>query len=84
MEEIGKPQQKAIARLIRQWISSDASRRQLRQLLDLPTDADMPREHRSRLDELDRKLDELACWKTNPTGTLSRRVLSRTVTRRKL
>lgn len=58
MEEIGKAQQKAIARLIRQWIASDASRRQLRQLLDLPTDADMPREHRSLLDELDRKLDE--------------------------
>lgn len=58
MEEIGKAQQKAIARLIRQWIASDASRRQLRQLLDLPTDADMPREHRSLLDELDRKLDD--------------------------
>ncbi|TPL98060.1 hypothetical protein FJ960_23080 [Mesorhizobium sp. B2-3-11] len=58
MEEIGKAQQRAIARLIRQWISSDASRRQLRQLLDLPTDADMPREHRSLLDELDRRVDE--------------------------
>ncbi|MCA0030901.1 MULTISPECIES: hypothetical protein [Mesorhizobium] len=58
MEEIGKAQQKVIARLIRQWISSDASRRQLRQLLDLPTDADMPSEHRSLLDELDRKLSQ--------------------------
>ncbi|KAA3452297.1 hypothetical protein C7I87_02640 [Mesorhizobium sp. SARCC-RB16n] len=84
MEEIGKTQQKAIARLIPEWISSDASRRQLRQLLDLPTDADMPRQHRSLLDELDRRLDELACTKTNPTGTLSGRVYSRTVTRRKL
>jgi hypothetical protein len=40
MEEIGKARQKAVARLIRQWISSDASRRQLRQLrqlLDRPT-----------------------------------------------
>ncbi|MGY2993900.1 hypothetical protein [Mesorhizobium sp. URHB0026] len=58
MEEIGKAQQKAIARLIRQWIASDASRRQLRQLLDLPTDTEVPRQHRSLLDELDRKLDE--------------------------
>ncbi|MBZ9798942.1 hypothetical protein [Mesorhizobium sp. ES1-4] len=58
MEEIGKAQQKATARLIRQWIASDASRRQLRRLLDLPTDADMPHEYRSLLDELDRKLDE--------------------------
>ncbi|ESY76604.1 hypothetical protein X740_27865 [Mesorhizobium sp. LNHC221B00] len=58
MEEIGKAQQKAMARLIRQWISSEASRRQLRQLLDLPTDADIPREHRSLLDELDRKLEQ--------------------------
>ncbi|ESW73451.1 hypothetical protein X769_05565 [Mesorhizobium sp. LSJC268A00] len=58
MEEIGKAQQKVIARLIREWISSDANRRQLRQLLDLPTDADMPSEHRSLLDELDRKLNQ--------------------------
>ncbi|MGX8008997.1 hypothetical protein ACVDG8_008255 [Mesorhizobium sp. ORM8.1] len=58
MEEIGKAQQKAIARLIRQWISSEANRRQLRQLLGRPTDADMPREHRSLLDELDRKLKQ--------------------------
>ncbi len=55
MEEIGKAQQKVIALRIRQWISSDASRRQL---LDLPTGADMPSEHRSLLDELDRKLSQ--------------------------
>lgn len=53
-----KHKQKVIARLIRQWISSDANRRQLRYLLGLPTDAEMPREHRSLLDELDRKLNQ--------------------------
>jgi hypothetical protein len=58
MAEISNARQKAMAGLIRQWISSDANRRQLRQLLDLPTDPDLPAEHRSLLDELDRKLKE--------------------------
>jgi hypothetical protein len=68
MEEIGKARQQAIARLIRKWISSDTNRRQLRQLLDLPTDADLPIEHMSLLDELDR-----GATKKRPAGGLPRK-----------
>jgi len=58
MAELSNARQKAMAKLIRRWITSEANRRQLTQLLDLPTDADLPAEHRSLLDELDRRLNE--------------------------
>lgn len=58
MEEIDKAQQEVIARLVRQWITTETNRRHLRHLLNLTVDDDIPQEHRSLLDELDRKLKE--------------------------
>ncbi len=58
MADISNAQQKVMAELIRRWIASDTNRRQLRQLLDRPTDGDLPPEHKSLLDELDRRLNE--------------------------
>ncbi|WP_181179944.1 hypothetical protein [Mesorhizobium sp. B2-1-3A] len=58
MADISNAQQKVMAELIRRWITSDTNRRQIRQLLDRPSDIDLPSEHKSLLDELDRKLNE--------------------------
>ncbi|WP_287286438.1 hypothetical protein [Mesorhizobium sp.] len=58
MEELDKARQQAMARLIRQWITTDTNRHHLRHLLNMPVDQDIPPEHRSLLDELDRKLNE--------------------------
>ena len=59
MEEIDKARQEVIARLVRQWITNETNRRNLRHLLNLPVDDDIPQQHRPLLDELDRKLKEV-------------------------
>ncbi|WP_206528706.1 hypothetical protein [Mesorhizobium sp. M7A.F.Ca.CA.001.10.2.1] len=58
MEELSPEQQQATSRLIRTWITSETLRHQIRQLLNLPVDWDMSEQHRSMLDELDRKRNE--------------------------
>lgn len=58
MEEIDKARQEVVARLVRQWITNETNRRNPRHLLNLPVDDDIP-QHRSLLDELDRKLKEV-------------------------
>lgn len=58
MEELSPEQQQATSRLLRTWITSETLRHQIRQLLNLPVDWDMSEQHRSMLDELDRKRNE--------------------------
>lgn len=43
MEELDKARQQAIARLIRQWTTTDTNRHHLRHLLNMPVDQDIPR-----------------------------------------
>jgi hypothetical protein len=52
MKELDKAHQQALSRLIRAWITSETIRRYLRQLLKLPVESELPKEHRSLLDEL--------------------------------
>lgn len=58
MQELSPEQQQATSRLIRSWITSETLRHQIRQLLGGPADWDVTEQHRSMLDELDRKLNE--------------------------
>lgn len=52
MKELSKAQQEAISRLIRKWVTSETIRRYLREVLNLPVERELPKEHRSLLDQI--------------------------------
>ncbi|MER9962734.1 hypothetical protein NKJ72_17525 [Mesorhizobium sp. M0045] len=54
MAESEKAKQKAIAELVRRWITSEVVRNYLRNLLNLPVERELPAEQRYLLEELDR------------------------------
>ncbi|MER9868534.1 hypothetical protein NKJ35_15285 [Mesorhizobium sp. M0136] len=54
MVEADERKQKVIADLIRRWITSEAIRDYLRKALNLPLEEELPEEHKSLLDEIDR------------------------------
>ncbi|MER9225774.1 hypothetical protein NKI39_08960 [Mesorhizobium sp. M0664] len=54
MAEIDEAKRKAIAELVRRWITSEVIRNYLRNLLNLPVEGELPAEQRYLLEELDR------------------------------
>jgi len=58
MKELDKAQQRAMSRLIREWITSEPIRRYLRYLFKLPVEPEPTRQQQSLLDELDEKRNE--------------------------
>ncbi|ESX80461.1 MULTISPECIES: hypothetical protein [unclassified Mesorhizobium] len=54
MVEVDRRKQKVIADLVRRWVTSEAVRNYLRRALNLPVEQELPDEHKSLLDEIDR------------------------------
>lgn len=54
MVEVDRRKQKVIADLVRRWVTSEAVRNYLRRALNLPVEQELPEEHKSLLDEIDR------------------------------